>query len=146
VARLIGKIVHLPGDKAVERLMVIGPGRFGTTVPELGIPVTSGEINGVCVLCEINVMHEGLNPELSFGTHFFHELVESNMLYLGCAVTRPNNLFREDYFEEAPNHLAELLPDDASLAHVVRVIEAPLTRQLMVRADNRAQDAVLYIG
>lgn len=125
--------------------MLIGPGRFGTTVPELGIPVSSGEINGVSVLCEINVMHEGLNPELSLGTHFFHELVESNMLYLGCAVSRPDNQFRQEYFETAPNRLTDLLPGEDTLSHVVRVIEPPTGGKFTVQADNFAQDALLWL-
>ena len=145
VARLVGKLVHLPKPKRVERLMLIGPGRFGTTVPELGIPVSSGEINGVSVLCEINVMHEGLNPELSLGTHFFHELVESNMLYLGCAVSRPDNQFRQEYFETAPNRLTDLLPGEDTLSHVVRVIEPPTGGKFTVQADNFAQDALLWL-
>jgi hypothetical protein len=146
VARLVGKVVHLPMPQRVENLMLVGPGRFGTTLPELGVPVSSGEINGVAVLCELNIMHEGLSPELSFGTHFFHELVESNMIYMGCAVSRPGNLFQKEYFETAENHLLDLLPSESSLSHIVRVITPEPNAPLMLRADNLAQDAQLYFA
>jgi hypothetical protein len=144
VARLVGKIVHLPKPARVEHVLLIGPGRFGTTVPELGVPVSSGEINGVSVLCEVNVMHEGLNPELSLGTHFFHELVESNMLYVGCSVSRPDNRFHQEFFETAPNLLPELLPNDAALSHVVRVLAPAPGENFNIQADNLAQDAYLW--
>lgn len=146
VARLVGKIVHLSGAHSVEHLMLIGPGRFGTTLPELGVPVSSGEINGVSVLCELDIMHEGLSPELSLGTHFFHELVESNMLYMGCAVSHPDTLFRRDYFEGADNHLADLLPDEGALGLAVRLLVPQAGHTFMVKADNLTQEAVLYVS
>ncbi|MGC4064262.1 MAG: PEP/pyruvate-binding domain-containing protein [Polyangiaceae bacterium] len=143
VARLVGRIVRASVTERVEHLLLVGPGRFGTTVPELGVPVTSGELNGVSVLCEIDRMHEGLNPELSFGTHFFHEIVESDLLYIGCAVTSESSHFEQDYFESAENRLGELFPADCALEDVVRIIEPPIERRLTMRADNVAQEALL---
>jgi len=145
VARLLGKLVHLPEEQRGARLMVIGPGRFGTTVPELGIPVTSGEINGVDVLCEIDMMHEGLNPELSLGTHFFHELVESDMLYMGCNLGSRESHFERAFFEESPNQLEALVPEERTLREVVRVLLAPPGQDFWVCADNRAQTAELAL-
>jgi hypothetical protein len=143
VARLVGRIVRASTAERIEHLLLIGPGRFGTTVPELGVPVTSGELNGVSVLCEVNRMHEGLNPELSFGTHFFHEIVESDLLYVGCAVTSEPTRFEQEYFEVAPNRLLELFPNEQALERVVRIIDPSLERRLTMRADNVAQEAVL---
>ena len=65
-----------------SNIMLIGPGRWGTTMPELGIPVSFNEIRNTTVLCELVMMHEGLVPDLSLGTHFFNDLVEMDILYM----------------------------------------------------------------
>ena len=48
-----------------ENLMLIGPGRFGTTTPSLGVPVHFTELNRVQVMCEYSSSALGLMPELS---------------------------------------------------------------------------------
>ena len=63
-------------------IMLLGPGRWGTSSPSLGIPVSFVDINRVSVLCEIVAMREDLVPDVSLGTHFLSELVEMDMLYL----------------------------------------------------------------
>jgi hypothetical protein len=50
--------------------MLLGPGRWGTASPDLGVPVQFAEINHVSVLCEIVTMRENLIPDVSLGTHF----------------------------------------------------------------------------
>ena len=63
IARLIGKITRSEQDNTSKTIMLIGPGRWGTTTPSLGIPVTFSEINNVSVLCEIASMGRGVYPE-----------------------------------------------------------------------------------
>jgi hypothetical protein len=145
VARVIGKLTHAGGDHRSERLMLVGPGRWGTSLPELGVPVTFGEINTVSVLCEIDAMHGALSPDLSLGTHFFHELAELDMLYLGFARTREGNVLNEGFLAESPNHLAELVPSESAWDGVVRVIHSSPDRQLVLTADHIAQQAVLFV-
>ena len=86
VARLVGKINNkIP--KEGTHIMLLGPGRWGTSSPSLGIPVNFAEVNGVSVIGEIAEMHEGLVPDISLGTHFFNNIVE-----LGCTLLRyPKN-------------------------------------------------------
>jgi pyruvate,water dikinase len=81
VARLIGRLNQ---RQPVEDrgLMLIGPGRWGTHSPSLGIPVAFGEISRASVICEVVEMHERLIPDVSLGTHFFNDLVEHDMLYV----------------------------------------------------------------
>ena len=43
IARLIGQIAHLP-DADGKTVMILGPGRWGTSTPSLGIPVSFAEI------------------------------------------------------------------------------------------------------
>ncbi|HEQ60347.1 MAG TPA: pyruvate, phosphate dikinase, partial [Firmicutes bacterium] len=73
IARLIGTLVKQAQAKKLENVMLLGPGRWGTTTPSLGIPVSFGEISAVSILCEIVAMRDGLIPDVSLGTHFFSE-------------------------------------------------------------------------
>ena len=73
VARLIGELTN--SKEKNENILIIGPGRWGTKMPSLGIPVSFSEIRNVAGLCELVTMHEGLTPDISLGTHFFSDLV-----------------------------------------------------------------------
>ncbi len=122
VARTIGKIVHHRrlGDKTI---MLLGPGRWGTTTPSLGVPVTFAEIAPVSVLCEIVAMRENLTPDVSLGTHFFNEMVENNMLYLALFPQREHNGLNEAIFGETlPNRLTELVNEDEAPEDTIRVV------------------------
>jgi len=61
VARLIGRLLHIDDDRS-RKVMLAGPGRWGTTMPLLGVPVSFAEIDTVSVLCEIVAMRENLVP------------------------------------------------------------------------------------
>jgi hypothetical protein len=123
IARLIGRVMHLPESQRPKHVMLIGPGRWGTTTPSLGVPVAFAEIDTAAVLCEIVAMRDDLVPDVSLGTHFFNELVELDLLYLALFPNRKNNAWNREYLERSPNRLAELLPDEAAWADVVRVID-----------------------
>jgi len=146
IAQLVGKLVHLDDPESDAVIMLLGPGRWGSKMPELGVPVSFAEINTVSALCEIDAMHEGLTPDLSLGTHFFHEMVEMDMLYVGFFQNNSQNLLDQEWLSQAPNHLAELLPDESRWSEVVRVLEAPPGRKLILWADHLQQQALLYLG
>ena len=148
VARLIGRIMHLEADRRRLRVLLLGPGRWGTTTPSLGVPVAYAEIKKVAFLCEIVAMREGLVPEVSFGTHFFNELVESDILYLAIFPDREGNLLNTAFLDRMPNRLNQLLPDAAHRADVIRVLDAsdlPADTRLMLHASNRGQRAICYL-
>jgi hypothetical protein len=145
VARAIGDVVH--HERLQEgRIMAIGPGRWGTTSPELGVPVTFTEIAKVSIVCEVVAMHENLIPDVSLGTHFFNELVENNMLYLTHFPDREDAHLNTGFLEGgSTNLLPELLPEAADLAPILRVI--PLSRsdgEVLVNANTREQRVVCY--
>lgn len=77
IARRIGEITR---PLEAERYILAGPGRWGSNNPELGIPVTYGEIANATVLVEIAA--ENTTPELSYGTHFFGDLLADDSFYL----------------------------------------------------------------
>jgi hypothetical protein len=145
VARLIGRIVHLNEtirDNGI--IMLIGPGRWGTSSPALGVPVTFAEINKVAVLCEVAVMHEGLIPDISLGTHFFNDLVEMDMLYMALYPDRAGNVFDRNFLETAPSQLERLLPDAASWTNAVRVVGGAAQR-LFISVDSLKQTGSCHV-
>ena len=62
--------------------MLIGPGRWGTSSPELGVPVRFADIARVAVLVEVAEMSGDMVPDLSYGSHFFQDLVETGIAYV----------------------------------------------------------------
>ncbi|MDO6824301.1 PEP/pyruvate-binding domain-containing protein [Marinobacter sp. 1_MG-2023] len=78
VARLVGQQVRTGN----ARTMLIGPGRWGTSSPELGVPVRFADIARVAVLVEVAEMDGDMVPDLSYGSHFFQDLVETGIAYV----------------------------------------------------------------
>lgn len=150
VARLIGEIIHPLGThpfdaKGEAHIMLMGPGRWGTTTPSLGVPVHFSEIDDVSVICEIVTMSEDLIPDVSLGTHFFNDLVECDMLYLALFPDHKGNTLNSDYFERAPSCLLDLVPHASRWREVVRVIDFT-DPTLKVAADSMQQKALCYLG
>jgi len=123
IARTIGRLTHLE-PRGQHTIMLVGPGRWGTSMPSLGVPVSFAEINTVSVVCELTVMHEGLVPDVSLGTHFFNDLVEMDMLYLAVSPGREGHALNEEFARQQPNQLTRLLPSAGPLAEALRVIDS----------------------
>jgi len=148
IARLIGQLMHGDRPGQPKNIMILGPGRWGTTMPSLGVPVSFAEINTVSVLCEIVAMREDLVPDVSLGTHFFNELVELDILYLALFPGREGNFLNDAFFDQAPNKLARLIPDAARRADVVRVVDAADLGDgtvIKLNANALSQKVVCYI-
>ncbi|MBN2427208.1 MAG: PEP/pyruvate-binding domain-containing protein [Deltaproteobacteria bacterium] len=146
IAALIGRIVHSSSEAGTT--MLLGPGRWGSTTPSLGIPVSFSQINRVSILCEIVAMRDDLIPDVSLGTHFFSEIVGMDMLYLAVFPQQEKDAINHDFFCEAPNKLRQILPD-ASLKHekAVRIFDAvdlPQKRRLKINANTLKQKALCY--
>ena len=81
VARLIGKI-NWHYRELNKHMMLIVPGRVGTTSPELGVPTSFADISAFEIICETEETKAGYNPELSYGSHIFQDLVEAEILLI----------------------------------------------------------------
>lgn len=122
-------------SRAVSRLnkvlprrgfILMGPGRWGSRGDaRLGVSVTYADINNCAMLVEIARRRGAYVPDLSFGTHFFQDLVEASIRYLPLYPDEPGVLFSEDFFLKSENMLAQLVPECAELGDVVRVIDVP---------------------
>jgi hypothetical protein len=121
LARLIGRLSHIDSEKG-KTIMLLGPGRWGTSTPSLGVPVSYPEINTIRILVEIAMLNKEMSADVSLGTHFFNDLIESDTLYLGLLPHRQNNKIKTAFFENSPNMLAEIFPDAQQWAAVLKVI------------------------
>ncbi len=142
VARLIGRLNRLVPDRESHPTALFGPGRWGTTTPGLGVPVRFAEIRNVAVLGEVAFSAGGLMPELSFGTHFFQDLVESGIFYLALFPERDECFVNLGWLENEPNRLLDLAPDAAALEAVVRVVDFPDDDGLLLQADILSQQVL----
>ncbi len=149
VARLIGQLTHLKDDTGQLTVMLIGPGRWATTTPELGVPVSFAEISKVSILCEVAAMHETLVPEISLGTHFFNDLVEMDMLYIALSPQKQGCTINRKFFDEQTNILSNIISYSEVREDAVRVIDSKTIREnvsICLHADVLKQKAVCYLS
>jgi pyruvate,water dikinase len=148
VARLIGRITRMPASGREPVIMLVGPGRWGTSTPAMGVPITFREIKTVSIITELAVMHKGLVPDVSLGTHFFNDLVEMDMLYFAVFPEREGSGFNDAFFQAAQNRLSALFPEEARWADTVTVLESPVDREgpaIYLHADSMKQYALCYM-
>jgi pyruvate,water dikinase len=148
VARLVGRVTAL-GAAARLRVLLLGPGRWGTRTLSAGVPTTFAEIQPVSAVCEVVRAGARGAPEASLGSHFFDELVEADMLYLAVQLGRPGHRLAGELLRGAPNRLPALLPADARWAEVVHVVDFPHAREpraLRLSADFVRQQVVCWLA
>jgi hypothetical protein len=145
LARVIG---HL--NKVLENhtFILMGPGRWGSSNPDLGLKVTYADIHNSRMLVEIAHGSSEGSPEVSYGTHFFQDLVEAQIYPLPLLLSDPETRFNRAFFEDTPNALTELVPEDAPYADYVHVIHVPVVtggRKLKIVMDSEASEALAYL-
>ncbi|HBI48174.1 MAG TPA: phosphoenolpyruvate synthase [Smithella sp.] len=123
IARLVGKINKTIKKRDEMPTILFGPGRWGTTTPAMGVPTTFSEINNIAAIAEIAYKEGSLIPELSFGTHFFQDLVEMDIFYMAIYPDNENVIFNTKWMQEMPNLLEDIVPEDRKYAEVVRVYD-----------------------
>jgi len=121
VGRAVGKINKLLPKR---QFILMGPGRWGSRGDiKLGVNVTYSDINNTAVLIEIARKKGEYVPELSFGTHFFQDLVEAGIRYLPLYPDESGIAFNELFLRRSGNIMPSLVPEYAHLSEVVRVID-----------------------
>ena len=119
----------------------MGPGRWGSRGDiKLGVNVTYADINNTAMLIEIARRKGSYVPDLSFGTHFFQDLVESQIRYLPLYPDDQGTVFNQMFLARSPSILSSLLPEFAHLEDVIRVIDVPgvakgLVLRVLMNAD-----------
>jgi hypothetical protein len=145
LGRAIGRLNQ---KLAGEPYILLGPGRWGSANLDLGVRVSYIDIHNTKVLIEIGVPQEGQMPELSYGTHFFQDLVEAGIYSLPLHLGDGKSKFNWDFFRSAPNCLPQISPEDADLADCLRVIDVPAVvhnHRLTILMDGEQDEAVGYL-
>jgi len=132
-----------------ESYILMGPGRWGSINIDLGVQVSYADIHNTKVLIEIAVVHNGQVPELSYGTHFFQDLVEAGIHSLPLHLGQVNSKFNWSFFRESPNQLGHLQAEDAHLEPYLRVIDVahiPGNKRLNILMDGHEDVAIGYLA
>ncbi len=121
VARLIGKINWHYRDMG-KHMMLIVPGRVGTTSPELGVPTSFSDISAYEIICETEETKAGYNPELSYGSHIFQDLVEAEILYTAIFDSEKTIHFSPEKLSSSKDIVTEFEQNDM-LTEIVHVYD-----------------------
>ncbi|MBN1334382.1 MAG: nucleotidyltransferase domain-containing protein [Deltaproteobacteria bacterium] len=123
VGRAVGRLNNLLPKR---QFILMGPGRWGSRGDiQLGVQVTYSDINNTAMLIEIARAKGNYVPDLSFGTHFFQDLVEASIRYLPLYPDDSRSVFNHEFLLRAPSVLESMLPEYASLSPILRVIDVP---------------------
>ena len=147
IGRLVGRVNEHP-DVEERKLIMMGPGRWGSSNIDLGVNVTYADIDKTAVLVEIAGEKPGQLPEVSYGTHFFQDLVEADIIYVPVFPEEEDAEFNAAFFEGAHSVLPELLPDAAAHGDIVRVVDVVREsggRTAKVVADPEKQEAICFL-
>ncbi|MCR5060473.1 MAG: PEP/pyruvate-binding domain-containing protein [Saccharofermentans sp.] len=106
-----------------KKMMLLTPGRIGTSSPELGVPALFSDISEYEAICEISDSRAGYNPELSYGSHFFQDLVEAGILYNAIFENEKTIAFNPELLDGLENKLCDFCPECEDLKDIVRVYD-----------------------
>ena len=121
-ADAVGKINRHYRGKG-RNILLMAPGRIGTSSPELGVPVNFADISGFSGICEVSDSRAGYMPELSYGSHMFQDLVEAGIFYTAVWMDRRTRCFYPELTEKYENIFPSICPDKPGLFSMFRVVE-----------------------
>ncbi len=145
LARSVGR---LNAQMAGRKFICVGPGRWGSSNADLGVPIDYGDIYNARALVELAGKGFGPEPEPSLGTHFFQDLLEAQIYPLAVYLDDPRSQLNREFFYKTPNHVDEWIDVDEVLAKRIRVIKVSDYRKgasLRVVMNDEQGQAVAYV-
>lgn len=139
----VGRIVARVNTALSNRPFIcLGPGRWGTVNPDLGIYVSYSDICNAQALVELAGKGIGPAPEPSLGTHFFQDLMEVQIYPVAICLDDSRTVFNQSFFNDTPNHLMEWVECRDKFAEVVRLVAVadfhPGYRMELVMDDEKS--------
>ena len=110
--------------------VLVGPGRWGSSDPWLGIPINWNHISEARLIVECGLKHFQVDP--SQGTHFFHNLTSLGIGYLTVYPFREDGIFNETLLESLPGWYE---------GNFVRAVSFP--QELVICADGKIGKGVV---
>jgi len=147
LGRIVGRINKHPDIKS-GKIITMGPGRWGSSNMDLGVNVGYADISNTSVLVEIAREEMGHVPEVSYGTHFFQDLVESRIIYLPVYPGDKEACYNNEFFHNATNALEELMPELAEFSSIISLIDVPAScggKYAQIMADPKSQRAICFL-
>ena len=145
---LLGRIVGIINRSLDEKYALFGPGRWGTNDIRLGVRVGYQDINRAVILGEIAFEREGMTPEVSFGTHFFNDLIEARIVPIAIFPDEPGNFINESLLRELPNQVPKFAPNYPTFFEVLKVYDLNClnpTHRLRILQDADSQKGIGYL-
>lgn len=149
---LVRMIGQLNAKMKGQSYICVGPGRWGTSTPDLGVPIGYGDIYNTRALVEVSGTGIGPAPEPSFGTHFFQDLVESGIYPLAVYLDDADTVFNRDFFYNTPNRLRDWLPVETSQTicetclHLIKVEDYRVGYHLDLVMDDEKSRAAAFLA
>lgn len=133
-----------------HRFILMGPGRWGSRGEiKQGVQVTYSDICNTSVLIEIALKSGSYEPELSFGTHFFQDMVEAGIRYIPLYPYEKDVIFNEMFLNSSHNILPDMLPDYSHLGDVLHVIDVSGSKDgniLKIQMNAELCEAIGYFS
>jgi hypothetical protein len=145
----IGHLISKLNAKLAGKVFItIGPGRWGTINPDLGVLINYGDIYNTRALIEVSGHGISAAPEPSYGTHFFQDLVEANIYPLAIYLDDADVQFNHSFLYDTPNLVSDYLPEADDCSDTVRLIEVDSFRNgshLELVMDDEKGEGVAYL-
>ena len=132
-------------EETDKKMMLLVPGRIGTSSPELGVPVVYANISAFCAICEVAYSEVGYHPELSYGSHMFQDLVEADVYYGAINENSKTRCYQPRLLKQHPNIFPELFPGNEELGGIIKVYDvSDCNAQLLL--DSKKGRAVCWLA
>ena len=116
-----------------KKYLLIGPGRWGSSDPWLGIPVKWPHISAARVIVEAGLKNFQVDP--SQGAHFFQNLTSLGVCYFTINAFRNDGVYREDILDTLP-----AVEETEHLRHV------HLPQPMTIKVDGAHREGVILQG
>lgn len=147
LGRKIGMVNLKLQDK---KFICVGPGRWGTINPDLGVRVGYADIYHSKALIELSGKEIGSAPEPSYGTHFFQDLIEARIYPLAIYLDDEDVIFNRDFFDNTLNLFPEMFPKEDKFFGSLRLIKVadyrPNARLDLIINDDEGRAVAFFVS
>lgn len=145
LARAIGRLNSVLKGQV---FICVGPGRWGSSNSDLGVPIDYGDIYNSRSLVELAGQGIGPAPEPSLGTHFFQDLIESQIYPLAIYLEDESSVFNREFFYKTQNRVTEFIdvePEVLPALRLIRVDDYAAGQTIRIIMDDSEGKAVAFL-
>ena len=100
-------------------LMLLVPGKIGTSSPSRGVPASFSAISTYDAICEISENRTGYSP--AYGSHIFQDMVEEGIIYGAIFENEQTLAFHSEILSSLENVIDEIWPQNSDIMKVMGV-------------------------